>query len=187
MAGSLRHRIISGASAMTAASGWSSVTMGALAQRVGVSRQTIYNEIGGKHELAEAMILEELMTFLGAVHRGFDRHPDDAVAGVRAATRGVLELAQTNALLRAIVSSTQGGDTELLPLLTSRSESLLAVATSEITTRLSAYDVAVTGRELATCADVIVRVVLGHVVQPTSTPRSTADSLAWVAARMLAA
>ena len=45
---------------MTASVGWASVTMGRLADAVGVSRQTVYNEIGTKPGLAEAMILREL-------------------------------------------------------------------------------------------------------------------------------
>ena len=57
--------------------GWSSLTMSKLADRVGVSRQTVYNEVGGKEGLAEAMILGELERFLGVVvDRTHDRPRD---------------------------------------------------------------------------------------------------------------
>ena len=102
--------------------------MAALADRVGVSRQTVYNEVGSKQGLAEAMILRELARFLGVVSVAFDEHPDDLVDAIRAASYGVLELAQDNKLLHAVVSATHGADTELLPLLTTHSESLLAAA-----------------------------------------------------------
>ncbi len=102
--------------------------MSRLAERVGVSRQTVYNEIGTKPALAEAMILSELERFLAAVESAFDRHPDDLPEAIRAAAGGVLELAQDNRLLHAVVSATHGADTELLPLLTTHAESLLAAA-----------------------------------------------------------
>ena len=75
----MRARIVAAAAVMTAESGWSGVTMGALAERVGVSRQTVYNEIGTKPGLAEAMILAELDRFLGVVTLAFDEHPTDLV------------------------------------------------------------------------------------------------------------
>ena len=62
-----RERIVDAAVAMTTESGWSGVTMGALADRVGVSRQTVYNEVGSKEGLAEAVILRELARFLDVV------------------------------------------------------------------------------------------------------------------------
>ena len=46
--------------------------MARLAEEVGVSRQTVYNEVGTKPGLAEAMILSELDRFLGVVNRAFD-------------------------------------------------------------------------------------------------------------------
>ena len=103
------------AAELTAESGWATITMAKLADRVGVSRQTVYNEIGSKPALAEAMVLRELALFLAEVDRAFDAHPDDLVAAIRGACRGVLELAQDNRLLKAVVSATHGADTELLP------------------------------------------------------------------------
>ena len=53
----MRERVIDAALELTTETGWAQVTMGALADAVGVSRQTVYNEIGTKPRLAEAMIL----------------------------------------------------------------------------------------------------------------------------------
>ena len=112
----------------TLAQGWSQVTMARLADAVGVSRQTVYNEIGGKPALAEAMVLAELDRFLGVVTEAFDDHPDDLVAAIEAATAGRAPARPGNDLLKAVVSATHGADTELLPLLTTHSESLLESA-----------------------------------------------------------
>ncbi|CAI9402310.1 TetR/AcrR family transcriptional regulator [Nocardioides sp. T2.26MG-1] len=180
-----RSRIIDAAVAMTVDTGWSSVTMAGLAERVGVSRQTVYNEVGTKPGLAEAMIAHELERFLGVVADAFDRHPADLVGAIRAASAAVLELAQDNLLLHAVVSATHGADTELLPLLTTHAESLLAAAKLVVAERLAPYTLDLEGRRLEAAIDVVVRVVLSHVMQPSGSPAETADDIAWIAARVL--
>lgn len=184
---STRERVLDAAVAMTTEDGWARVTMAALADRVGVSRQTVHNEMGTKAGLAEAMVRRELERFLGVVGAAFDAHPDDLVAAVRAASLGVLEHAQDNRLLHAVVSATHGADTELLPLLTTHSASLLAGAKAVVAERITAYDVGLAAAELDAGIDMIVRVVLSHVMQPSAGPAATADAIAWVAARVLGA
>jgi AcrR family transcriptional regulator len=159
--------------------------MSKLASRVGVSRQTVYNEFGSKPQLAEEMVLRELAQFLAEVERAFDAQPDDLVAAIRGACRGVLELAQDNRLLKAVVSATHGADTELLPLLTTHSDSLLGTAKAVIRARVVTYAVPVPEARLDAAIDVIVRVVLSHVMQPSASPQATADDIAWLAAQVL--
>jgi AcrR family transcriptional regulator len=180
-----RQRIVAAAAQMTTRSGWSAVTMARLAEAVGVSRQTVYNEIGSKQALAEAMILDELARFLTVVDQAFDQHPDDLVRAIRAAARGVLEMAQDNTLLRAVVSATHGADTDLLPLLTTHAHPLLSTAKATIADRLAPLALPFDERQLAAAIDVIVRVVLSHVMQPSDTPQHSADDIAWIADRLL--
>ena len=183
----LRRRIVAAAIEQTAGSGWSSVTMARLADAVGVSRQTVYNEIGSKPALAEAMVLDELARFLAVVGRAFDAHPDDLVESIRAAVRAVLELAEDNTLLHAIVSATHGAGTDLLPLLTTHAGSLLTTAKAMLADRLATYDIPLDEPRLTTATDLVVRTVLSHVMQPSSTPAATADGIAWIAQRVLTA
>ena len=181
----LRQRIVAAAVDLTADVGWSQVTMAKLADRVGVSRQTVYNEIGTKAALAEAMILSELDRFLQVVTDAFDRNPADLVGAIREASGGVLELARGNQLLHAVVSATHGADTELLPLLTTHAESLLAAAKLVVGDRLAPYDIGLDADKLDAAIDMVVRVVLSHVMQPSDTPEETAADIAWIAARVL--
>src|SRR5689334_2390836 len=104
----MRERVIGAAAELTLEVGWAGVTMGKLADRVGVSRQTVYNEVGSKPALAEEMVLTELAKFLAVVDTAFDEHPADLVEAIRAASRGVLELARHNQLLQAVVSASYG-------------------------------------------------------------------------------
>lgn len=180
-----RQRIVDAAVTLTSEIGWSQVTMARLADVVGVSRQTVYNEIGTKPGLAEAMILRELDHFLAVVSVAFDGHPTDIVEAIRAASRTVLEHAQGNPLLHAVVSATHGADTELLPLLTTHAQSLLVVVKGVIADRIVPYGVRLEPERLDAAIDMVVRVVLSHVMQPTAAPDATADDIAWIAGRVL--
>ncbi len=159
------ERILAAAADMTAELGWSGVTMAALAERVGVSRQTVYNEWGSRDRLAEAMVLRELGAFLDEVDAGFDAHPDDLGAAVAHAIARVLGLARINPLLRAIVTATHGAETELVPLLTTRADVVIAVAQERVRDRLIAYP-DVRRAAVDVTVDLLVRTVLSHVMQP---------------------
>lgn len=183
--GALRPRIIAAAIELTTRSGWATVTMSRLAEEVGVSRQTIYNEVGSKQALAEAMVLDELGRFLAVVADAFDAHEDDLVAAIHAAVQGVLEMARDSVLLRASVSATHGASSDLLPLLTTRADTLLTTAKEWLTVRVKEFTHPFDDRQLTCVIDVIVRTVLSHVMEPSQTPERTADDLAWIAARVL--
>jgi hypothetical protein len=97
----------------------------------------------------------------------------------------VLEYAQDNALLHAVVSATHGADTELLPLLTTHAESLMVGAKMVVAERLRGYAVPLPPDRLDASIDMVVRLVLSHVMQPSADPATTADDIAWVAQRVL--
>jgi len=179
---STRARIIAAAVALTTSEGWAAVTMARLADEAGVSRQTVYNEVGSKTGLAEAMVLTELDRFLSLVDDGFAAHPDDLAPALRSAVRGVLREARRNELLREIVSP-GGGD--LLPPLTTDAGALLDAARAAVSVRVAAYDLELSGRDLDAAVDMLVRTVLGHVIQPSGPPDRSADAIAALAARML--
>jgi AcrR family transcriptional regulator len=184
-AASTRDRIVDQAVAMTTTDGWASVTMARLAAAVGVSRQTVYNEVGSKPALAETMVLSELARFLQVVGDAFDQEPDDLGAAVERAVADVLTYAEANPLLHAVVSATHGADTELLPLLTTNAGSLLEAAKDVIRARVAPYDLAIDGDHLDPAIDMVVRVVLSHVMQPSAAPARTAADIAWIARRVL--
>ncbi|HEY3529904.1 MAG TPA: TetR family transcriptional regulator [Nocardioides sp.] len=179
------ERVVAAAAELTLDVGWAGVTMGKLAHRVGVSRQTVYNEVGSKPQLAEEMVLAELAKFLAVVDAAFDEQPTDLVEAIRAASRGVLELARSNALLQAVVSASYGAETELLPLLTTRNDALVLAASQVVQRRVAAYRVDIDDRHLGAAIDMVVRLVLSHVVHPIGEPADTADDIAWISSRAL--
>jgi AcrR family transcriptional regulator len=181
----LRDRLLATAARFTAEHGWAALTMGKLADLVGVSRQTVYNEIGGKSQLAEAMVMRELEQFLDEVDSAFRDNPTDLVAAIRAAALRVLELGRRDPLLHAILSSSQGADSSLLPLLTTNSEALLGAAGQMIREHVAGYDVPLEEHRIEVLIDMVVRLVLSHVMQPSGEPAETADTVAWIAAQVL--
>ena len=180
-----RDRVLDAAVALTTERGWAQVTMARLAEAARVSRQTVYNEVGSKPRLAEAVVQRELERFLAVVTVAFERHSDDLVEAIRASCRGVLEHARDNPLLHAVVSATHGADTELLPLLTTHAESLLGTAKTVLAERIAPFEVYLPPDRLEAATDLVVRLVLSHVMQPSASPAETADDLAWIATRVL--
>lgn len=181
-----RDRLVAAAIGFTTEHGWSALTMAKLADIVGVSRQTVYNELGTKAQLAEAMVMAELAEFLRVVDRGFERHPDDLIAAIEDAARSVLELARVDPLLHAVLSSAQGAGSDLLPLLTTNAQPLLGAATSVLRDHVRRYDVPLDGQRLDALIDMVVRLVLSHVMQPAESPTEIAGNIAWIAEKALA-
>lgn len=180
-----RDRLLVEASELTRSGGWQAITMAKLADRVGVSRQTVYNEIGSKQQLAEAMIMRELEVFLRDVDAAFTSHPGDLVASIRAAAGGVLSAARNNPLLRAVLSASHGAESSLLPLLTTQVEPIIAAAGVLIRGHLVEYDVPVPEDRIDALVDMVIRLVLSHVTAPSSSSEKTADDIAWIAEQVL--
>jgi AcrR family transcriptional regulator len=184
---SLAQRIVAEASAQTVRYGWSSITMAKLAGAIGISRQSIYNEVGSKSQLAHAMVATESLRFLDAVYTelGLGSNLQDAIS--RAAFRA-FQMAESDSMLRAVVASAQGGNNELLPLVTTQSQPILGSATDVIVARLTdLYPRQVPSEpELRIACGAIVRLVLSYVAQPVGSPAACATEITWIADRFLA-
>ncbi|MGY2876991.1 AcrR family transcriptional regulator [Marmoricola sp. URHA0025 HA25] len=183
--GSWRDRLVEQAADLTRSGGWAAITMAKLADRVGVSRQTVYNEIGSKRQLAEAMIMHELEVFLRAVDAAFEEHPDDLGGAIREASARVLEMAAGNPLLHAVLSASHGAESDLLPLLTTQVEPLIEAAHGLVRRHLDTYDHGLDEHRVDPLVDMVIRLVLSHVTAPSTSPRETADNIAWIAERVL--
>ena len=164
----LRERLLDAAAALICADGWSAVTMARVADEVGVSRQSVYKEIGSKTALGEAVITRETGRVLAGVVERLAAHGTDAAAGIPAAADYVLRTAAGNPLIKAILVGAAGGD-DLLPLLAGRPEPVLApaiaVVRAEARTRYAGLPLA--AGTLDQLSEIVVRLTLSHLVQPT--------------------
>lgn len=182
----LRDRLLDAAASITAAEGWGAVTMAKLAEEVGVSRQTVYNELGSKPRIAEELVMRELDRFLDIV-RGRMSGETEIVVALQSACEGALEAAATNPLLKAILESAHTGGSDLLPLLTTESQGLIENARAVVIEALhqEGLDTGLEEAEERTAVDAIIRLVLSHVMQPAKAPADAAADIAWVAGHVL--
>lgn len=182
----LRDRLLDAAASITSAEGWTAVTMSKLADEVGVSRQTVYNEFGSKPRIAEELVMRELGRFLELVRERI-RSQSTVVEAVRAACEGALQTAADDPLVKSILDAAHTGGSDLLPLLTTQSHGLIERATEAVADGLSSAGLH-TGIEPARermVLDSVVRMVLSHVMQPAGSPAETADGIAWIAAQLV--
>ncbi|MFI1254091.1 TetR/AcrR family transcriptional regulator [Streptomyces netropsis] len=111
-----RELLLDAAFVALAARPWSGVRMVDVAAAAGVSRQTLYNEFGGKDGLGRALVRREADAFLAGVERTLVEaaargvgDPGDHCAAVALWT---LRTARTNPLVRAVLT---GCRSERLP------------------------------------------------------------------------
>lgn len=182
----LRERILDATAGITIGGGWAAVSMGKVASAVGVSRQTVHTEIGTKAELAEALVIREVEGFLAEVITSFDGAPDVPTAIERSITR-VLIRSEESALVRGVVGAAHGADTELLPLLTTRPEHLLELATATVRGLVAPFALPLPQARIDATIEVIVRVALSQVMHPTGAPHEVAEHLAWMVRTVLEA
>ncbi len=175
----MRERLLESAHALIESDGWSSVRMGRVAEAAGVSRQTVYNEFGTKHGLAEQLALRELARFLAVVREQMAA-VDDVVAGIRGACEGALLLGQDSVLVRSV--SGTGGDVDFLTILTTESAEIVETATVTVHAAIDEL-YAPTGLdagELAICVEAVIRLVLSAMTRPSKPPAQAADDIAWI-------
>lgn len=186
--GQLRDRLLDAARAMVEDAGWSSVTMARIAGVVGVSRQTVHNELGTKKTLAQALALRELQRFLDVV-RDEMAAESTLVDGIRAACRGVLELGEDSLLVRTIVTSVPSEqDADLLKVLTTESGEIVDAAMVVVKQCVTEFysPLPFTDPELDIAVEAIVRLVLSSVTRPSKPPADAAQDIAWIIEMALA-
>ena len=181
----LRDRLLDAAAAVFAQEGWRKLTMAKVADRAGVSRQTVYNELGGKQQLAEELVMRELELFLEVVRTRFTAE-DELVAAVRAAVEGALDVAADDVLLRTVLEGGHSGDSELLPFIL-QSKDLVDRATGFLEELVAERfsGLAIAPEELRVVLESVVRLVVSHITTPAAPPATTAASVAFLVQAVL--
>ncbi|MEU6012977.1 TetR/AcrR family transcriptional regulator [Streptomyces sp. NPDC047515] len=86
---------------------WSAVRMVDVASAAGVSRQTLYNEFGGKDGLARALLRGAADGYLAGVDRAL-RSAGDPGDGLAATAAWTVRAVRTNALVRGLLTGCWG-------------------------------------------------------------------------------
>ncbi len=178
----VRVRLLDAAHAIIERAGWTDVTMSAVASAAGVSRQTVYNEFGTKHGLAEQLALRELQRFLDVVSVRM-AESSDLVEGIRSACEGVLTMGEESLLVRAIArSAPRDHDNDFLAILTTESGQIAEASVTIVQERVTELypPTGLTEAELAVAAESVVRLVLSALTRPSKPPAEAAADIAWI-------
>ncbi|MEO6604933.1 MAG: TetR family transcriptional regulator [Aeromicrobium sp.] len=183
----VRERLLDAAQDVIEKTGWSSVKMAGIADIAGVSRQTVYNEFGTKHGLAQQLVFRELDRFL-AVVRDRMAVETDIVVGLASACEGVLLMGEQSLIVRTIVGTQPDEhDTDLLQLLTTESGEVIDSAVLVVKECIHEFypPLPFTEAELDVALEVIVRLVLSAITRPAKPPHEAAADIAWIVALVL--
>ncbi len=190
----MREAILDAAYDAIVARGWSGVRMADIAGRVGLSRQTLYNEYGTKEGLARSVVLREVRRFLDGIAEVHAAHPEPR-AGIVASSLYTFARAADNPLLKAILTSSadgpdgdgrdgdgrdgdgRDGDGDLLPLLTTRGEPVMFAARDALAVHLQERWPDAPPAEVRAAAEVAVRLTISHLVLPADPPEVVARRL----------
>ncbi len=172
----LRETLLDAADALLDERPWAKISMGEVAKRAGVSRQTLYNEFGGRREFAEAFVLREADRLLAGPELQIANHASDVRAAITGALRVFLESAARNRLLQSMVSEPEDG---LLALVTTR-DGVLSVATERVSATILRTWPGVDPVAARRVTEVVVRLAISHATLPTASPSATAREIAVV-------
>jgi AcrR family transcriptional regulator len=154
---------------------WPATRMADVAAAAGVSRQTLYNELGTRDALAQAVSVRETERFLTAVEAAITEADERGpVAAVAAAVTVALQLAADNPLTKAALTDDAAG---LLPYLTTRAEPVIAAARARIHDYLLGHFAGLAPREVDHVAEAVVRLTVSYLVVPSDAADATAEAV----------
>ncbi|HEV7208601.1 MAG TPA: TetR family transcriptional regulator [Mycobacteriales bacterium] len=177
----LRGELLQAMYEVVVAGNYATTSMAAIAARVGVSRQTLYNEFKSREGLVAALVHQENTAILAEVAATLERHPGDLSGGVAAAIETVLRRAADDPLTKALL----GGDPGLLPVFTTEAEPLLEHSRTALTAYALTHYPALDAEDAAALTDAVVRLAHSHIVVPHDPPDQVAARIARLVARFI--
>ena len=150
--------------------------MSDVARAAGLSRQTLYKELGTRDEFAQQFVIREGARFLEAVEGAILAHLNDPKAAVESGLEVFLRVASEDPLVRMLLEDDGTGG--MLPLITTQSRPVLEWASTRLfaVMRSGWPDVDEPDGELL--ADALERLALSYVTMPRRSPRDSASAAA---------
>ncbi|ROO84488.1 TetR family transcriptional regulator [Actinocorallia herbida] len=178
----VREDAMDAAYAMIVRAGWASVRMTAIAQAVGVSRQTLYKEFAAKEDVGQALVLREAGRFID----GFTEQIaalQDVPALIEAAVRFGFEHGASHRMLVAILAE-QRGDS-LLPFVTTDGGALVAEAAEVLAAPIRRLAPHLDPGDVTETCDALIRLMVSHLLQPRGDAEAATRGIVRIALRGL--
>ncbi|MFJ3833675.1 TetR family transcriptional regulator [Streptomyces sp. NPDC090046] len=181
----MRQRVLDAARDLTCEAGWDQVSLSAVAARAEVSRPSVYKEFGNRAGLGRALVILETQQFLAGVADALYPGVPDSHACLRAAILYVLQEADNQPLIRAVITAARKGSDSLLPYLTARADPIFDAGQTLVQGWLATRYPEQHTDSLQMAADVIVRMTISHLILPADEQHLTAERLATAALKLL--
>ncbi|MFD6115471.1 TetR family transcriptional regulator [Streptomyces yangpuensis] len=180
-----RQRVLEAARDLTCEAGWDQVSLSAVAARAEVSRPSVYKEFGNRAGLGRALVILETQQFLAGVADALYPGVPDSRACLEAAILYVLQEADNQPLIRAVITAARKGSDSLLPYLTARADPIFDAGQTLIQGWLATRYPQQRTESVQMAADVIVRMTISHLILPADEQHLTAQRLATAALKLL--
>ncbi|MFT3660820.1 MAG: TetR family transcriptional regulator [Gordonia sp. (in: high G+C Gram-positive bacteria)] len=164
----LRNTLLDGLRELLTLRDWSKVTMADVAKHAGLSRQTVYNEFGSRHGLAQAYALRLVEVYTAEIGAAVDAHENDLD---RALVDGFVRFftgAATDPMIASLLSGEANPD--LHRLITTDAAPLIAAAKTRLTEVVEGSWIAVPADKAERIAGAIARMALSYVAMPPEVP-----------------
>lgn len=171
----VRVQILEAAVEAAAVHGLARLSVGDVAKRAGLSRQTIYRHFPSKDALVAAAVEHETAALIGQVVAA-SAHLDDPREALEAAFATALTAAREHPLLDRLLRTEPEA---LLPLLTSEDSTAMTQVRSVVESVVGARRPDLPPAELRRFADIVARLLVSYAVSaPDESPQVVARSVA---------
>lgn len=168
----LRNTLLDAAGRLLEDRPWAQITMSDVARAAGLSRQTLYKELGTRDEFAQQFVIREGARFLEVVEEAILANLDDPRAAVGAGLEAFLRVASEDPLMRLLLDDDGTGG--MLPLITTQSRPVLEWASQRLSQVMRSGWPEVADEDTELLADSLVRLAISYVTMPRSSPGESA-------------
>lgn len=155
---------------------WSSITLAAVAQAAGVSRQTIYNEFGSRQGLAQGYAIRLADRLVDAVEAAMTDNVGDIHAAFLQGFRTFFSDSAADPLVVSLLTGAAKAD--LLQIITTDSGPIIARSAQRLTSSFVHSWVRVSPDDAGILARAVVRLAMSYVSMPPEADHDVAADLA---------
>lgn len=172
----LRDSILEGMRELLLTRDWSSITLTDVAKAAGISRQTIYNEFGSRHGLAEGYALRLADRLVDAVDGAIQGNVGNVYAAFLEGFRAFFAESASDPLVISLVTGAAKPD--LLQIITTDSAPIISRCSHRLTSTFMDSWVRASEEDAGVLARAIVRLAMSYVSMPPEADHDVARDLA---------
>jgi len=155
---------------------WSAITLSDVARAAGISRQTIYNEFGSRHGLAQGYALRLADRLVDTVRAGLEANVGNLYESFLRGFRDFFTESAADPLVMSLLTGVAKPD--LLQIITTDSGPIITRSSARLATAFTQTWVATSDDDAHVLARAIVRLCLSYVSMPPEADHDVAADLA---------